>query len=187
MGRFSLESARLSLQKIRRGKRVVLTAGTFDIIHPGHVDYLTWCKRQGDLLVVCVVGDQRTRRRKKRGRPIVKQEWRALMLSALKPVDLVFISNRLPFEEPIVQAIQPSVIMTPSDEPSREVKSEFATYFRSAHPEIELIMRERTSFRYRSSTRAIIEKIRLAFGSAAGGPDSGAKARRLPRGARRGT
>lgn len=134
MGKFSLKSIQLTLQKVRNDKRVVLTGGTFDIIHPGHVDYLEWCKRQGDLLVVCVIGDKRTRRRKQAGRPMVRQEWRALMVSSLKPVDLVFVSDRRPFEEQTIRAIRPDVVVTPADEPSKEAKIEFASYFRSKNP-----------------------------------------------------
>jgi rfaE bifunctional protein nucleotidyltransferase chain/domain len=163
MGKFSLDDARLRIEKIREGKKVVLTAGTFDIIHPGHIDYLEWCKEHGDLLVVCVIGDHRTRRRKKRGRPFVKEEWRAFMVSSLKPVDLVFVSDHLPFEEEIIAAIQPDVIVTPSDEPSKDIKTQFAAHFRSKNPEIELIMKERSSFRRKSSTTMIVERIRLTF------------------------
>ncbi len=163
MRKFLLKSARLNLQQLREGRRVVLTGGTFDIIHPGHVDYLEWCKLQGDLLVVCVIGDQRTRRRKQAGRPMVKQEWRALMVSALKPVDLVFISDRRPFEEQIIRAIRPDVVVTPADEPSKEAKSDFASYFQSRNPDIELIMRDRGSFPRKSSTRRIIAKIRRSL------------------------
>jgi len=163
MGKFSLKNARLTLEALRNGKRVVLTGGTFDIIHPGHVDYLEWCKQQGDLLVVCVIGDKRTRRRKQAGRPMVKQDWRALMVAALKPVDLVFISDRRPFEQEIIGAIRPDVVVTPADEPSKEAKTDFGSYFRSKNPEIQLIMRDRGSFPRKSSTRRIIEKIRATF------------------------
>ncbi len=163
MAKFSLKNIRLTLQKLREGKRIVLTGGTFDIIHPGHVDYLEWCKRQGDILVVCVIGDKRTRRRKQEGRPMVKQEWRALMVSALKPVDLVFVSDRRPFEEQIIRAIRPEVVVTPADEPNKETKTDFASYFRSRNPDIELIMRDRGSFPRKSSTRRIIAKIRETF------------------------
>lgn len=159
MSKFSLESARLNLQKVRNDKRVILTAGTFDIIHPGHVDYLQWCKRRGDLLVVCVIGDKRTRQRKGPGRPVVKQEWRALMVSSLKPVDLVFVSNRRPFEEQIIRAIRPTVVVTSADEPSRETKAALASYLRAKNPEIQLIMRRRSSFPRKISTTNMIEKI----------------------------
>jgi cytidyltransferase-like protein len=160
MTAFSLQSARLKLQKIRKGKQVVLAAGTFDLLHPGHLDYFEWAKRHGEVLVVCIVGDKRTRRRKKTGRPIVKEEWRALMVSSLKPVDVVFISDSRPFEDEIIRAIRPNVVVTPGDEPSKEKKAEFALYFREAHPDIQLVMKDRTAFRRNSSTRSIIEKVK---------------------------
>jgi D-beta-D-heptose 7-phosphate kinase / D-beta-D-heptose 1-phosphate adenosyltransferase len=160
MRKFSLQQARLQLQKIRKGKRVVMAAGTFDLLHPGHLDYFEWAKRHGDVLVVCVVGDKRTRRRKKTGRPIVKEEWRALMVSSLKPVDVVFVSDRRPFEEEIIRALRPNVVVTPGDEPSKESKDKFAIYFRQEFPEIKLVMKNRTAFNRRSSTRAIIAKVK---------------------------
>ncbi len=160
MRKFSLENTRLKLQKIRRGKRVILAAGTFDILHPGHLDYFEWAKCHGDVLVVCVVGDKRTRRRKKTGRPIVKEEWRALMVSSLKSVDLVFVSDRRPFEEEIIRAIRPDVVVTPGDEPSKEKKAEFAAYFREKNPDIDLVMKNRTAFRRKSSTKSIIAKVK---------------------------
>jgi len=160
MPTFSLKNARAKLQKIRKGKRVILAAGTFDLLHPGHLDYFEWARRHGDVLAVCVVGDKRTRRRKKTGRPIVKEEWRALMVSSLKPVDAVFVSNSRPFEDEIIRAIRPDVIVTPGDEPSREKKAEFAAWFRERHPDIELVMKNRTTFHRKSSTRSIIAKVK---------------------------
>jgi FAD synthetase len=160
MTQFSLQRAKLKVQRIRKGKTVALAAGTFDLLHPGHLDYFEWAKRHADVLVVCVVGDKRTRRRKSAGRPIVKEEWRALMVSSLKPVDVVFISDRRPFEEPIIRAIRPDVVVTPGDEPSREKKSAFAAYFRENYPEIRLVMKNRTAFRRKSSTRSIIAKVK---------------------------
>ena len=85
------------------------------------------------------------------------------MVSSLKPVDLVFVSDRRPFEEQIIRAIRPDVVVTPADEPSKKAKIEFASYFRSKNPEIQLIMRDRGSFRRKSSTRQIVEKIRTTF------------------------
>jgi rfaE bifunctional protein nucleotidyltransferase chain/domain len=160
MPKFSLEVARRNLERIRRGKKVVLAAGTFDLLHPGHLDYFEWARQHGDVLVVCVVGDKRTRRRKKTGRPIVKEEWRALMVSSLKPVDVVFVSNSRPFEQEIMRAIQPDVVVTPGDEPSKEKKAEFAAYFQKMNPHIQLVMKNRTAFRRKSSTRSIIEKVK---------------------------
>ncbi len=90
----------------------------------------------------------------------MKEEWRALMVSALKPVDLVFISNLRPFEPSIIETIQPNVVVTTIDEPSRKKKEAFASYFRSKHPDIKLVMRSRSSFPRKTSTKMIIEKIK---------------------------
>ena len=159
MDLFTLENVRRKLEKMRRGRKVILTAGTFDILHPGHIDYLKWCKSHGDLLIVCIVGDKRTRRRKGQGRPIVKEKWRASVVASLKPVDLVFISNRRPFDQRILRTIRPNVIVTSSDEPSKESKAGLASYLRVHHPEILLMMRSRASFPRKSSTRDLIVKI----------------------------
>lgn len=86
------------------------------------------------------------------------------MVSSLKPVDLVFISNDLPFDEQIIRAIRPNVIVTPSDEPSNEIKAKFASEFQSKNPNVELIMKARSSFPRSSSTTDIIQKILSAFG-----------------------
>jgi glycerol-3-phosphate cytidylyltransferase-like family protein len=90
----------------------------------------------------------------------VKEEWRALMVSSLKPVDVVFISDRRPFEEPIMRAIRPDVVVTPGDEPNKEKKAALAAYFRENYPEIRLVMKNRTAFRRKSSTRSIIAKVK---------------------------
>lgn len=82
------------------------------------------------------------------------------MVSSLKPVDLVFISNRRPFEEPIIRALRPDVVVTTLDEPTGEKKADFASYFRAKHPEIQLVMRKRNSFRRKTSTKIIIEKVK---------------------------
>ena len=90
----------------------------------------------------------------------MKEQWRALMVSSLRLVDVVFISNSRPFEEEIIRAIRPDVVVTPGDEPSKEKKAEFAAYFRQAFPAIQLVMKNRTAFRRKSSTRSIIEKVK---------------------------
>lgn len=90
----------------------------------------------------------------------MKEEWRALVVSALKPVDLVFVSNLRPFDERIINAIRPNAVVTSLDEPTKEKKIEFESYFKRMHPEIRLMMRSRRSFRRKTSTKMIIQKIK---------------------------
>lgn len=140
----------LRARRIR--KKVVLTGGTFDIIHPGHLNYLAKCRHQGDILVVCVAGDARTRRRKGPSRPLLPAVQRARILSNLKLVDFVFISNRKPFSEPILQQINPDVVVTSSNEPSVTKKRELQRYMRERHPEIKVLLTHRPSLSWSSSS-----------------------------------
>jgi rfaE bifunctional protein nucleotidyltransferase chain/domain len=73
----------------RRGKRVVFTNGTFDIIHRGHVEYLAAARKMGDVLVVGLNTDASIRRIKGKNRPINPQRDRAIVLASLASVDYV--------------------------------------------------------------------------------------------------
>jgi D-glycero-beta-D-manno-heptose 1-phosphate adenylyltransferase len=96
------------------GKRVVFTNGCFDILHTGHLDYLTFARRQGDCLVVGLNSDASVRRNKGDSRPIVPQDDRALMLAGLKAVDYVVIFDE---DEPreLIGAILPDVLVKGRD------------------------------------------------------------------------
>lgn len=98
----------------KAGKRVVFTNGCFDILHRGHVDYLTKAKALGDLLVVGVNGDDSVRRLKGPNRPIVNQDDRAAVLAALAAVDYVSLFDEdTPFE--LIRAIVPDVLVKGAD------------------------------------------------------------------------
>lgn len=86
--------SREEIKKIRKklrseNKTVVFTNGCFDIIHAGHVDYLTKAKAQGDVLIVGLNSDASVRRIKGEKRPIVNEKFRAAVLAGLKAVDYV--------------------------------------------------------------------------------------------------
>ena len=72
-----------------RGEVIVLTNGCFDLLHPGHVDYLTRARQLGDRLVVLVNSDESVQRLKGPDRPINALDHRMTMLSALECVDWV--------------------------------------------------------------------------------------------------
>jgi rfaE bifunctional protein nucleotidyltransferase chain/domain/rfaE bifunctional protein kinase chain/domain len=75
----------------RAGGRVVATGGCFDLLHRGHVDLLQRARALGDLLIVCLNSDDSVRRAKGPDRPVVRQQDRASVLSALTAVDAVAI------------------------------------------------------------------------------------------------
>lgn len=82
------------------GATIVLANGCFDVLHVGHVRYLAAAAALGDLLVVGINSDEQTRRLKGEGRPVVSQDQRAEIISAIQDVDLVTI-----FEEPTVEQL----------------------------------------------------------------------------------
>jgi rfaE bifunctional protein nucleotidyltransferase chain/domain len=78
-----------------QGKTVVWTNGVFDLIHAGHIRSLCDAKALGDVLIVGINSDASARRFKGPGRPLMCQEDRAEVLSALRMVDYVVV-----FDEP---------------------------------------------------------------------------------------
>jgi D-beta-D-heptose 7-phosphate kinase/D-beta-D-heptose 1-phosphate adenosyltransferase len=72
-------------------KKVVFTNGCFDLIHAGHVDYLSKAKELGDVLIVGLNSDASVKRLKGEMRPILLEAERAFVISNLKPVDYVTI------------------------------------------------------------------------------------------------
>jgi D-glycero-beta-D-manno-heptose 1-phosphate adenylyltransferase len=98
----------------REEKKVVFTNGCFDIVHRGHVEYLTKAKALGDVLFVGMNTDASVRRLKGPTRPIVCQDDRALVLAAFRVVDYVCLFDEdTPYE--LLKAIVPDVLVKGSD------------------------------------------------------------------------
>ncbi|MDM7859616.1 bifunctional D-glycero-beta-D-manno-heptose-7-phosphate kinase/D-glycero-beta-D-manno-heptose 1-phosphate adenylyltransferase HldE [Alteromonas sp. ASW11-36] len=89
----------------RRGERVVMTNGCFDILHAGHVAYLEQAAQLGDRLVVAVNTDASVRKLKGKGRPINSVERRMAVLAGLASVDWV-----VPFSEDTPQRLISEVL-----------------------------------------------------------------------------
>jgi rfaE bifunctional protein nucleotidyltransferase chain/domain len=88
----SITKAKETIQNWQsNNKTVVFTNGCFDILHAGHIQYLTQAKELGDYLVIAINSDQSVKKLKGINRPINKQEDRGYVLSALECVDLVVI------------------------------------------------------------------------------------------------
>ncbi len=96
------------------GKIVVFTNGCFDILHAGHVRYLSAAKSLGDALIVGLNSDISVKIIKGEKRPIVSQEQRAEVLAALFCVDYVAL-----FDEPdplnLICAIKPDILVKGAD------------------------------------------------------------------------
>ena len=106
--------ARTVAAEKRRGRRIVLANGCFDILHVGHVRYLRGAAALGDVLVVALNGDASVRALKGPGRPFMPEAERAEMLSALACVDHVVIFRELDVGK-VLRAIRPDVHAKGSD------------------------------------------------------------------------
>src|SRR5690349_14764237 len=84
----------------KRGERVVLANGCFDVLHVGHARYLEGARREGDVLVVAINSDDSVRSLKGEGRPILPAEARARLVAGLAAVNYVVV-----FEEPDVTGL----------------------------------------------------------------------------------
>lgn len=75
----------------KAGKRIVFTNGCFDILHRGHIEYLSEASNLGDVLVIGLNSDASVRKLKGESRPAVDEESRGLTLAAFEFVDYVVV------------------------------------------------------------------------------------------------
>jgi D-beta-D-heptose 7-phosphate kinase/D-beta-D-heptose 1-phosphate adenosyltransferase len=110
-----LDSLLAELEGHRRQKAaIVFTNGCFDVLHRGHVEYLRFCKQQGEVVVVGLNSDASVRQIKGPSRPINNQDDRAAVLAALESVDYVAF-----FDEPdplaLIKKVRPDVLVKGQD------------------------------------------------------------------------
>ncbi|HVM44774.1 MAG TPA: adenylyltransferase/cytidyltransferase family protein [Candidatus Thermoplasmatota archaeon] len=107
------------------GKRRVMAAGVFDLLHLGHIHYLTEARKFGDELVVVVATDVMVAKRKHQ--PIIPQEQRLALVAALKPVDIAILGSATD-QYATVAAVKPDVIALGYDDyhKAEEIKAELA-------------------------------------------------------------
>ena len=106
------ELARLSNDFRQNGKRIVLCHGTFDLMHTGHIRYLQRAKKEGDVLVVTVTGDEFVN--KGPGRPVFGERLRAENLAALECVSHVAI-NYSPTAVELLEKVRPNLYVKGSE------------------------------------------------------------------------
>src|SRR5665213_1638354 len=99
---------------VAQGKQLVFTNGCFDILHRGHVTYLTFARNQGDALVVGLNTDASVRANKGDDRPINSEEDRAFVLGSLRAVDFVVLFGDNEPKE-IIAKILPQVLVKGRD------------------------------------------------------------------------
>lgn len=92
----------------KKGSRVVLANGCFDVLHVGHVRYLAGARELGEVLVVGINSDKEVERLKGPGRPILPASERAEIVAALESVTYVTVFDE-PTVEELLLALKPDV------------------------------------------------------------------------------
>ncbi|PKP51589.1 MAG: D-glycero-beta-D-manno-heptose 1-phosphate adenylyltransferase [Bacteroidetes bacterium HGW-Bacteroidetes-1] len=101
-------------------KKIVFTNGCFDILHLGHVDYLSKAADLGDILIVGVNTDASVRRLKGTERPLNDEMARTILIASLHFVDAVILFDQpTPYE--IIQLVQPDVLVKGKDYKADEI------------------------------------------------------------------
>ena len=109
------------LEDLRRsGKQIVFTNGCFDILHVGHVRYLSAARSEGDVLVVGLNSDASVQSIKPDNRPIVNQTQRAEVLAGLAVVDYITIfEDSDPYA--LISVIKPDILVKGADWEEKEI------------------------------------------------------------------
>lgn len=137
-------------------KKVVLAGGSFDIINHGHINFLKKCKDLGDILIIGLASDQEIKNRKGQERPINPALYRAKVLSSIRTVDYVFITNSSAYSSKIIRKIRPDVVALPLEYGKFQRRREHKKQLELEFPNINIKLTKSAS---RISTTKVIAKI----------------------------
>ena len=118
VSREELRAERASLRAA--GRRLVFTNGCFDVLHVGHVRYLTRARALGDALVVAINSDRTVRELKGANRPVMNEGERAEMLAALRAVDYVIVFDDVS-PRSLIAEVLPDVLVKGGDYALEEI------------------------------------------------------------------
>ncbi len=137
-----------------QGKKIVFTNGCFDILHPGHVDYLCQARDSGDFMVLGLNTDASVRKLNKApNRPVNDETSRALVLAGLACIDaIVLFEEETPYE--LIKFLQPDVLVKGDDYKPEQIVGYDVVMAKGG--EVKTI-----PFLKGYSTTALISKIRL--------------------------
>lgn len=102
-------------------KKIVFTNGCFDILHPGHVDYLSQARDAGDFLILGLNTDNSVKRLNKApNRPVNNEQTRALVLAGLASIDaIVLFDEETPYE--LIKYLKPDVLVKGNDYKAEDI------------------------------------------------------------------
>jgi len=153
MGVMTAEQLRIAVHDAKaHGEKIVFTNGCFDIIHAGHVGYLSEARKLGDRLVVAINADDSVLRLKGAGRPINPVERRMTVLGGLEAVDWV-VSFDEDTPESLLESLQPDILVKGGDYSLDQIVG--GKYVLSYGGEVKAL-----EFLDDCSTSAIVEKMK---------------------------
>ena len=148
----NLDIAKNQIEKWKKlEKKIVFTNGCFDIVHRGHIEYLSDAKKYGNKLVVAINSDSSIQTIKGKSRPIQNEKDRAIIIDAIKPVDLVLIFDQDNPREVILKLL-PDILVKGGDYALENIIG--ANIVSQNGGKVKII-----PFRYGNSTSKIINKI----------------------------
>ncbi|MCB9813579.1 MAG: adenylyltransferase/cytidyltransferase family protein [Pseudomonadales bacterium] len=134
------------------GKKIVLTSGSFDMLHIGHCRYLCEAKKFGDILIVGIDSDKKIRKRKGPDRPVVPENERLEMLTYIEDVDHVIIKELNLPKWKLIKLIRPDVLIAIKETYNQEQLEKLAKYC----GKVEILERKATT-----STSAKIRLVQI--------------------------
>ncbi len=135
----------------KKKKKIVFTNGCFDLLHLGHITYLSEARKMGDILLVALNTDASIRRLKGEQRPLVPLKDRAEMLAALECVDVVtWFSSNTP--QALIEKIKPQYLVKGGDWSEDEIVG--ARFVKMHGGKVKSL-----SFRNGRSTTDLIKKV----------------------------
>jgi len=132
------EVAAYRAQLRKEGRTVVATNGCFDLLHVGHLRYLTEARAFGDFLWVGLNGDASVRELKGLGRPLVPEADRAELLAAWRIVDAVTIFPEVRATE-FLKVVQPDVYVKGGDYKPETLNPEEGAALKACGARIEIV------------------------------------------------
>lgn len=108
----NLEDLKTMAELLRSfGAKVVLTMGTFDLVHIGHARYITEAGKRGGILIVGVEDDEKARNRKGENRPVVPYVERAEMITFIRSADIVAKKSKSDPKWGMIKSVRPDVLI----------------------------------------------------------------------------
>jgi len=141
------------------GRRVVLTMGTFDILHEGHSMYLEAARGFGDFLIVGLDSDEKLRERKGPGRPAVPELERLRMVTHQRGVGLVTLKNLGDPKWALIRAVRPDVLVATAETYTDDQIAELEAKYCGKVEVLERMATVSTSARLRRLQMGLAEKL----------------------------